>query len=289
MPLPTRSTARSRLPAIIALLAAAIWLAGCSIAPPRTDDPWESVNRKTYAFNQAVDEAFIRPVAVGYRKITNDPVRDAISDFFTNLRMPITIGNDLLQGHPERALTATGRFLVNLTIGLGGFLDPASRMGIPFHETDFGVTLARWGVPSGPYLVLPLLGPTNPRAIWKIPVDGYFLDPLAYYERAHRLRWHAELLPQFLYLVSLRASVLDADKFLKSAFDPYAFRRDAWQQRRLYKIYYGQPPIEVIEKMQGLDDNSFDPMKLLQEQKAWEQEHDSGSSATPPKGTTQSG
>lgn len=255
------------------MLALMIFLAGCTIAQPRTDDPWEKFNRKTYSFNQTVDKAVIRPVAVGYRKITNDAVRRSITDFFTNLRMPITIGNDLLQGDPKRALQASGRFLINLTIGLVGLFDPASGLGLPLEQTDFGVTLAHWGVPDGPYLVLPLFGPTTTRDFWQMPVDGYFLDPLSYYERGHRLRLHAELLPQFLFLVNLRSRGMDAESFLQSAYDPYVFVRDAYRQRRLYKIYYGNPPAEVIERMQGLDDKNFDPEQLLEEQQNWEQKH----------------
>jgi phospholipid-binding lipoprotein MlaA len=256
-----------------ALLALVATLAGCAIAKPRTDDPWEKFNRHTYSFNMAMDKAVIRPRALGYRKITHDPVRRAVSDFFTNLRMPVTFGNDLLQGRPKAALEAGGRFLVNLTLGLGGFFDPASGIGLPLEDTDFGVTLARWGVPDGPYLVLPFFGPTTTRDFWSVPVDGYFLDPLSIFAREQHLRYHAELAPQYLYLVSLRARAIDAEGFLKSAYDPYVFVRDAYRQQRLYKIYLGDPPAEVIERMQGLDDQGFDPEQLLDEQQQWEKKH----------------
>ncbi|MDN5924584.1 MAG: VacJ family lipoprotein [Xanthomonadales bacterium] len=257
----------------IAILAAILLLAGCAIAQPRTDDPWQNFNRKTFALNQSLDKAVIRPVAVSYRKITTPPIRSAVSDFFTNLRMPITIANDLLQARPEAALRASGRFLVNLTLGVGGLFDPASGIGLPLEKTDFGVTLARWGVPDGPYLVLPLFGPTTARDFWRIPVDGYLFDPLSYYESEHQLQLHAQLLPQFLYLVNLRASAIDAESFLRSAYDPYVFIRDAYRQRRLYKIYLGNPPAAVIERMQGLDEQGFDPEQLLQEQHQWEQKN----------------
>lgn len=254
----------------LGIISLVMLLAGCAIAQPRTDDPWEKFNRKSYAINKALDKAVIRPMAVGYRKITNDPVRRAITDFFTNLRMPITIGNDLLQGQGKMALQSGGRFLINLTIGLGGFLDPASGIGLPLQQTDFGVTLARWGIPDGPYLVLPLFGPTSARDFWKIPVDGYFLDPVSIYARRHDLRFQGQMLPQYLYLVNLRSRGIDAESFLKSAYDPYVFVRDAFRQQRLYKIYYGNPPAEVIERMQGLDNEDFDPEKLLEEQQNWE-------------------
>lgn len=261
------------------MLAAVAFLAGCAIAKPRTDDPWEKFNRKSYAFNDAVDKAVIRPVAVGYRKVTNPPVRRSISDFFTNIRLPVTVANDLLQARPVRALKTSGRFLVNLTLGLGGFFDPASRIGLPLEETDFGITLARWGVPDGPYLVLPLVGPTTTRDVWHLPVDSYFFDPLSIYARNHEYKYGQQYLPQVLYLVTLRSRAIDAESFLQSAYDPYVFLRDAYRQQRLYQLYDGNPPDSVIEQMQGIDEDNFDPDQLLEEQRNWEKSHKSGDAA----------
>jgi phospholipid-binding lipoprotein MlaA len=256
-----------------ALLTAIVALVGCAIAKPRTDDPYEKFNRKVYAFNDVVDQAVIRPVAVGYRKVTNPPVRRSINDFFTNIRMPVTVANDLLQARPRRALSASARFVVNLTLGLGGFFDPASRMGLPLDDTDFGITLARWGVPDGPYLMLPLIGPTTGRNVWRLPVDSYFFDPMSIYAR-NQGRFHhgQQYLPTMLYLVSLRSRAIDAEGFLKSAYDPYIFLRDAYRQRRVYKLYDGNPPSSVIDRMQGLDQPDFDPDELLKQQHAWEKE-----------------
>ena len=254
-------------------LLALISLTGCAIARPRTDDPLEKVNRKVYAFNDSLDKAIIRPVAVGYRRVTSVPVRDSISDFFTNIHMPITIANDVLQARPEQAMEGTGRFLVNLSVGVGGLFDPASKMGIPLNENDFGITLARWGVPEGAFLVLPFFGPSTMRDVWQLPVDGYFFDPLSYFERDHSFRYGQYYLPQVLYLVSLRAQYIDAESFLASAYDPYAFMRDAYRQQRLFAIYDGNPPAAVIKKIQGLDDKNFDPDKLLDQQHQWEKKH----------------
>jgi phospholipid-binding lipoprotein MlaA len=245
-------------------------LAGCKIAPPRTDDPYENFNRKSYAVNDALDKAFIRPVAVGYRKITNPPVRRAFSDFFTNIRMPITVANDLLQAKPTAAVKGTGRFLVNLTLGVGGFFDPASQLGLPLDETDFGITLARWGVPEGPYLVIPLVGPTTARDVWRLPVDSYFFDPLSIYARNHDFKNGQYYIPQVMYLVTLRSRGIDAESFLQSAYDPYVFIRDAYRQQRLYTLYDGNPPAEIIQQMQGLNEKGFDPDELLDEQHKWE-------------------
>ena len=251
-------------------LVAVALLAGCTIAPPRTDDPYEKFNRSMYAFNDKVDKAVVRPVAVGYRKVTNPPVRRSINNFYTNLRRPITVANDLLQVRPLSAFESTGRFVVNLTLGIGGFFDPASRMGIPLQETDFGITLARWGLPEGGYLVLPLMGPSTVRDVWKIPVDGYFFDPLSYYQRNHSYEYGQEYLPEVLYFVTLRDRGLDAESFLNSAYDPYAFLRDAYRQTRLYQLYDGNPPTEIIEQMQGLKEKNFNPDELLEEQQNWE-------------------
>ena len=268
MPSPSRLSS-SRL---LALVAVAL-LAGCTIAKPRTDDPLEKYNRKVYAFNDTLDKAVIRPVAVGYRKVTNPPVRRSVSDFFTNIRMPITVANDLLQARPKQALQSTGRFLVNLTLGLGGFFDPASQLGLPLEDNDFGVTLARWGVPDGDYLVLPLIGSTTVRDVWRMPVDSYFFDPLSIYSRTHDYKYGQQFVPQMMYLVTLRSRGIDAESFLESAYDPYVFVRDAYRQRRLYQIYDGNPPADVIQQMQGLNDDGFDPEQLLDEQHKWENKH----------------
>lgn len=270
MPSPKAPSLNARiLRRALPVLALAL-LAGCKIAPPRTDDPYESFNRKSYAVNDALDKAFIRPVAVGYRKVTNPPVRRAFSDFFTNIRMPITVANDLLQAKPVAAAEGTGRFLVNLTLGVGGFFDPASQLGLPLDETDFGITLARWGVPEGPYLVIPLVGPTTARDVWRLPVDSYFFDPLSIYSRNHDFKDGQYYLPQVMYLVTLRSRGIDAESFLKSAYDPYVFIRDAYRQQRLYSLYDGNPPAEIIQQMQGLNEKGFDPDELLDEQHKWE-------------------
>jgi phospholipid-binding lipoprotein MlaA len=272
MPFLPRLASLSRLAPLLALTL----LVGCTIAKPRTDDPLEKFNRKSYAFNDKLDKAVVRPVTVGYRKITNQPVRDSISDFFTNIHMPITIANDLLQARPKQAVEGTGRLLVNLTLGIGGFFDPATKMGIPLNETDFGITLARWGMPEGDFLMLPLLGPTTMRDVWRYPVDGYFFDPLSYFERNHGFKDGQYYIPQVVYFISLRSQLMDAEGFLKSAYDPYAFLRDAYRQRRIYQIYDGNPPNSVIDEMQGVNQDNFDPEQLLEQQKQWEKQQKQG-------------
>ncbi len=270
--MPTFALLRSHLMHRSLALLAVVLLAGCAIAPPRTDDPLQKVNRKVYAFNDTLDKAVLRPAAVGYRKVTNPPVRRSVNNFFTNIQMPITIANDLLQARPSEALGSTGRFLINLTVGVGGIFDPATRLGLPLQPTDFGITLARWGTPEGDFLMLPLLGPSTLRDVWHYPVDGYYFDPLSIIARTHYFNYGQYYLPQVLYVVSMRSQLIDAEGFLQSAYDPYAFLRDAYRQRRLYMLYDGNPPAEVIEKMQGVDQPDFDPDELLQQQKQWEQQ-----------------
>ena len=261
-PLPTPFPPRAGLLALIAVL-----LAGCSIAQPRTDDPWQAFNRKVYAFNDAADKAVIRPAALGYRKITTPDMRRIVANFFANIRMPITIINDILQVDARSALRNSGRFAINSTVGFIGLFDPASELSLPPDETDFGVTLAKWGLPEGPYLVIPLVGSSSARDLWRLPVDTYF-DPLGWYARENNLRFHAEQLPSAAYLVTLRARGLEAEGMLEGVYDPYIFYRDAYRQRRLYDIYNGQPPAEVIEQMQGTSDLDVD--KLLDEQRVYE-------------------
>lgn len=265
-PLLRRFTPHHWLVALVLLL-----LTGCAIAPPRTDDPLQKVNRKVYAFNDTVDKAVLRPAAVTYRAFTTQPVRRSVNNFFSNIQMPITVANDLLQARPADALGGTGRFLINLTIGVGGIFDPATRMGLPLKTTDFGITLARWGVGEGDFLMLPLLGPSSARDVWHYPVDGYFFDPLSIIARTHYFSYGQYYVPQVLFVISMRSQLMDAESFLQTAYDPYAFMRDAWRQRRLYKLYDGNPPADVIEKMQGIDQPGFDPDELLEQQRQWEQ------------------
>ncbi|MHB8447940.1 MAG: MlaA family lipoprotein [Rudaea sp.] len=272
---------RFAIPALLAAL-----LAGCATPMPRKDDPLESFNRKMYAFNDFADRVAIRPVAVAYRKVTNPTSRTLISNFFANIESPITIANDLLQANLPQAAKATGRLAINTTVGVLGFFDPASEMGIEASPSDFGVTLAKWGVPDGPYLVLPLYGSTTLRDVWRLPVDGYFFDPLNIYARNHNKPLHSEYLPTVAYLVTLRSSAIDAEGLLEGVYDPYIFYRDAYRQRRLYQIYRGEPPLSVIQSLQGGNDLD-DADKLLQQQEQYEkqqkQKQSDKNGGTPPQ------
>lgn len=281
--MPMRRTRHSHIVQSVIVAGLAAFLAACAVAPPRTDDPLQKFNRKMFAFNQVADKVAIRPAAKAYVKITGPKERVLISNFFSNLRSPVTIINDVLQSRPGPALETTGRFAVNTTVGILGFFDPASAMRLPANPTDFGVTLAHWGVPEGPYLVLPFVGPTTARDIWELPVDSY-LDPLGWYARDYSFAWHAQYLPSAVYLLTLRADLLPYDKLLTSAYDPYAFMRDAYRQHRLYEIYYGNPPLSAMEELQGTSpgaDNSDDIEQLLEQQHAYEKTHGINDSGTP--------
>ncbi|MGA8277451.1 MAG: VacJ family lipoprotein [Rhodanobacteraceae bacterium] len=255
----------------VALVTLIVTLAGCAIAQPRTDDPLEHFNRKVYRFNDALDKTVIRPIAASYRTITSSNVRRLISNFFANIKLPITIANDVLQGDPRDALHNTGRLVINTTVGIAGLFDPASEMQLPPEETDFGVTLAKWGVPEGPYLVLPFIGSTTGRDVFRIPVDTYLFDPLSWYARNRDFRYQAQYFPNYFYLVTLRARGIEAENLLEGVYDPYVFYRDAYRQRRLYKIYDGQPPAAIIEQMEGTNDIDVD--KLLEQQEHYEDQH----------------
>ncbi len=163
----------------LGLAALTVLLTSCATPMPRTDDPLQNYNRKMYAFNDLADRVAIRPVAVGYRKVTNETTRRLVSNFFANVESPITIANDLLQANVKEAGKATSRFVINSTIGVLGLFDPASEMNIQASATDFGVTLAKWGVPEGPYIVIPLYGSSTVRDLGRIPGRRFLLRSAA--------------------------------------------------------------------------------------------------------------
>lgn len=231
-----------------ALVVVALLAAGCATAPARTstEDSLEAFNRKVHAFNDAVDRAALRPVAEGYRKITPSPVRSGVSNFFGNASYPITIINQFLQGKFADGGRDTCRFLVNTTLGLAGLIDVASRINLPANDEDFGQTLAVWGVPSGPYLVIPFLGPSTVRdGLGRVP--EFYASGLDYLEYSWSdYAWEAEWGARGLDVVSSRAELLSVDQTLERAYDSYAFMRDAWIQRRDYVVFDGDPPLDDL-------------------------------------------
>lgn len=162
---------------VVALLA----LASCATTTAANPDPYENFNRQMYAFNDELDRSVLEPVAKGYRAVTNEPVRQGVSNFLRNLGEPVTFANEVLQGKIGNASGTVGRFVINTTIGLAGIFNPAQSMGIERTDEDFGQTLAVWGVADGPYLVLPFLGSSNPRDLFGKGVD-LTLNPLNHAE-----------------------------------------------------------------------------------------------------------
>ena len=241
---------RSFLPGRCALLLAALLatggLAGCasingqsgSEADLVDEDPLEGLNRHIFAANLAVDTFLLRPAAVAYREIVPAPVKFVVRNFVNNLRLPWTFVNDLAQGEGNRAGVALARFVVNSTIGIGGLFDPATEMGLPHHKEDFGQTLAVWGMEDGPYLVLPLLGPSNFRDAIGTGV-GMVADPVKIAANAADLE-DEYLATQLVDAVDARYRALGTiDSLRERSLDFYATVRSLYRQRRADEIRNG--------------------------------------------------
>jgi phospholipid-binding lipoprotein MlaA len=216
-------------------------LTGCTtLKPGQADprDPYQPFNRSIYKFNTTFDHAILRPVARTYVKATPVPVRQSISNFMTNLDYPVTVVNDFLQGKVHDGFNDMARFLVNSIFGVGGLFDPATRTGLDKNDEDFGLTLGHWGVPTGPYVLLPFLGPSSLRDAPAKLVDEY-TSPRAYIADQWT-RWSLFLVGK----VDARADLLGTDKVIDSAYDPYAFMRNAWLQHRYYEVHGDNPPPE---------------------------------------------
>jgi len=215
---------------------AALLLAGCATTGGNAD-PWEGMNRKTFAFNEKLDTAVLKPVATTYKKVVPEFAREGVNNFFDNLEDIGTSLNNVLQGKPGQGLSDAGRFVVNSTLGVFGLWDVATPMGLEKHYEDFGQTLGVWGVQSGPYLVLPLLGPSTAR-----DAPAKIVDPSWYYSTyvdPEGLYWGLWTLDK----VRTRANLLGAGSVLdQAALDKYNFIRDAWLQRRRSQVYDGNPP-----------------------------------------------
>ena len=226
-----------RRAALLALAATLVTGCAANQTVPE-DDPWEPLNRGIYAFNDGMDRILLKPLAKGYRFVTPDIVERGVSNVFDNLRYPRVIVSNLMQGKGKDALSDTGRFIVNSTIGVAGVFDVATPMGMEAHNEDIGQALAKWGVGSGPYIVLPFLGPTTLR-------DG--ISTAA--DQALHVRFHIDdtgtrdklLVTE---IITIRAGLLPLDAQIAESTDPYIFVREAYLQRRNYLIYDGDPPVE---------------------------------------------
>lgn len=228
-----------------------VLLAGCAVQPPaRPDprDPWERMNRVTYKLNDKFDKAIARPVATAYVRHTPRVVQTGIRNVFDNAETTTVIVNDLLQAQFKPFLNDTVRLVMNTTIGLGGLFDPATRAGLDKNSRDFGQTLGKWGIKTGPYLVIPLLGPSDVRDAIGRAGDTY-TTPEKYISNPY---WeYGSFLVKF---VDLRASLLSYDRLLDSAFDPYAFMRSAYLQNRDFKVYGGRSKSEEQQEEELLNE-----------------------------------
>ncbi|QKX18865.1 VacJ family lipoprotein [Microbulbifer sp. YPW1] len=204
-----------------------------SAEEPEDRDPWEGFNRAMFRFNDTADRWFLKPAAVSYRQITPIFMQTGVSNFFSNLREINNILNDVLQWKWGQAGNDTGRFLVNSTVGLVGLFDVAQHMGLePSDGEDFGQTLAAWGAPSGPYVVMPFIGPSTVRDVPGVVVEWY-TNPLTYVDDTT-----VEYSLKVVDLVQFRASLLQAESLLQG--DRYVLMRDAYLQRREFLINDGE-------------------------------------------------
>ena len=231
-------------------LAMLVLLAGCAgrvaVEDRHPDDPWEGFNRSVFTFNDTLDRAVLKPVARGYRWATPQPVQTGVGNFFSNLGEIRTTLNSLLQGKPGNAGRSTSRFLLNTTVGIAGLWDVATPMGVTAEREDFGQTLGVWGVGEGPYLVLPLLGPSTVRDTGGMPLD--MVTYPVYYVENDKVRYGLTA----LRIVDIRAGLLDQEELIQG--DRYTFIRDAYLQRRRFEVNDG----ELGDDPFASDDFDFD-------------------------------
>jgi phospholipid-binding lipoprotein MlaA len=224
-----------------------------ALAAEAPKDPLERLNRASYAFNDALDRMLARPAAKAYKAVVPEKARQAVSNVLGNLSYPTVIINDALQAKFSDAGSDTLRFLANTVIGVGGLFDPATRFGLPIHDEDFGQTLGAWGVPPGPYLVVPFLGPSDTRDFPSKLIDHYTAgDYWLKYGHASWLR--STKLGYGFYgarLLDRRTELLATDETLEQAFDPYVVLRNAYVARREYLVRDGNLPEETYDEPPG--------------------------------------
>ena len=234
----------------IPALALALVLGACSTPSPESlaqNDPWEKTNRDIFEFNLSMDRAILRPVARGYRDVVPEFAREGVHNFLTNLNSPVILANDVLQGQGEKAGNTLGRVVINTTVGIGGFVDVASKVGIPYHENDFGITFGKAGAAEGSYLMLPFAGPKPPRDLIGTGVDLAF-DPFTYvrFPGDHTLMWTR----MGMGILDARTSQLDAVETIeRSSIDFYATTRNLYRQSRNAKINEGNLEIDDLPNL----------------------------------------
>lgn len=244
---------------VLSTLSVFALLNGCATVPVADpQDPWEGWNRGVQTFNDHVDDYFMKPVARGYRWLTPDFVDQAVTNFFSNIADIRVAINDVLQGKFNQGGEDSARFLVNSTIGLAGFIDVASEIDLPKHKEDFDQTLGVWGVPTGPYLVLPLLGPSSPRGVFGL-IGDTAMNPISYTGAYFSSAMTARAVAGGLGAVNaadLRADNLETEKIAsEAALDRYAFFRGAYLSQRNYLVHDGNVPAEDVLDLEEMDEN----------------------------------
>lgn len=214
---------RRRAARLISLTALVFLGAACaSTAPPNPADPWQSMNRPVFSFNDGVDKYVLRPVARGWNFITFDGLRDSVAKFYYNTAFPSRLVSNVGQAEGQQAITEVARFLINTTVGVAGFFDPATKWGLPRRDEDVGQMFGRWGIPPGPYWMVPLLGPSDPRDLVGTAFDTA-LSPLTWFVPFSGV----------LNIVNSRARADDRiEAARRSSLDYYVFIRDAYTQYR---------------------------------------------------------
>jgi phospholipid-binding lipoprotein MlaA len=233
--------------AAIAIFQALVGCAADSTLPATPGDPYESTNRQVLEFNQSVDRNVLKPVAVFYTHALPTPIRHGLRNVLFNLNRPVTFANDVLQGQAIPASQTLGGFAVNSTLGIGGFFDIAVDMDIPEHTEDFGATLALYGVGEGPYLVLPFIGPDNPRDAFGQVVDIFF-DPVTYLNFAGAIYWSGGRAS--LCITDLRSrDIRSLDEVEASSVDLYAAIRSLYRQHRQFITRKGAPVVADLPNL----------------------------------------
>ncbi len=230
---------------------ALLFLVGCAshgVTKRDPRDPWEPMNRATYRFNDKFDRAIAKPVARTYRRVTPQFVQTGVTNFLDNLQYPIVMVNDLLQGQFKPFAQDSGRLLLNTTLGLGGLFDPASDAGLEKNDREFGQTFGKWGLKPGPYLVIPFLGASDLRDAFGLVANTY-ADPRTYIQN-DAIKYSLWV----VRLVDIRAHLLDVEGAVQGAYDPYAFIRNAYLQRRQFKVTGGSSGSEEEQEEKLLEE-----------------------------------
>lgn len=239
--MPPHRIRRCSIGLLVIVMTAISACAGNIPAAPKDEraeyDPWEALNRRISNFNDGFDKVTFKPLAKGYEKVMPQFARTGVGNFSRNLLTPMFVINNFLQGKPGRGTVEIGRFVTNTIFGIGGLFDPATAAGLEKYPETFGETFAVWGIPDGPYVVVPVLGPRTLSSAFAIPLT-FLSDPLFYYDEEP-----AKWIIYGIRIIDIRQRLFAAeDALLKDSFDPYLTTRESYLQNRRYRIYDGDPP-----------------------------------------------